>query len=141
MSNLKKITGLFSILIIFFLLFSTFVRADELEEINKQIADLSKALEMSKSAAAGVQKSLKPIQDQIDSIQKRIDNLAAGIKSEENKITKLEASITKRELELNDEYVVLASHIRKFYIRKSFDNPLLMFLSSSSAAELTREFG
>lgn len=122
-------------------LFVTSVRADELAEINKQIADLSKALEMSKSATAGVAKSLKPIEDQIDSIQKRIDNLAAGIKSEENKIAKLEASITKRELELNDKYVVLASHIRRFYIRKSFDNPLLIFLSSSSASDLTREFG
>lgn len=117
------------------------VRADELDEINRQIADLSKALEMSKSAAAGVQKSLKPIEDQINSIQKRIDNLAASIKSEENKIAKLEASITKRELELNDKYVVLASHIRKFYIRKSFDSPMLIFLSSNSASDLTREFG
>lgn len=121
--------------------FVTGARADELEEINKQIADLSKALEMSKSAAAGVQKSLKPLEDQIDAIQKRIDNLAAGIKDEEKKIAKLEESITKRELELNDKYVILASHIRKFYIRKSFDSPLLIFLSSNSASSLTHEFG
>lgn len=144
MPNYKsKLLNLF--LVVLLVLTSGFfvssVRADELEEINKQIADLSKQLEMSKSAAAGVQKSLQPIQNQIDSIQKRIDNLAASIKSEELKITKLEASISKRELELNDKYIILASRIRKFYIRKSFDNPLLIFLSSSSASDLTREFG
>lgn len=142
MSKIKKIlTGSFLIVFSSFVVFTSIAHADELEEINKQIADLSKQLEMSKNAAAGVAKSLKPIQDQIDSIQKRMDNLAASIKSEELKISKLEASISKRELELNDKYVILATHIRKFYIRKSFDNPLLIFLSSSSASDLTREFG
>jgi len=142
MSKMRKvIVSIFALFVASSLMFTALVRADELDEINKQIADLSKALEMSKSAAAGVAKSLKPIQDQIDNVQKRIDNLAASIKSEEQKIVKLETSISKRELELNDKYIILASRIRKFYIRKTFDNPLVIFLSSSSASDLTREFG
>lgn len=115
--------------------------ADDLDDINKQIADLTRALEMSKNATEGVKRSLLPLEAQISSVRKKIDSVAAGISEEEAKIKVLEASIVKREDELSGKYEILAARVRRFYIRSYFDTSMAALFSASEAGEIVREFG
>jgi peptidoglycan hydrolase-like amidase len=121
--------------------FETFVFADELEEITKQIADLQDKFSKMEVAKAGVEKSLAPLEKEIKTIQKRIDTLAASITVEEGRITALDKSITKREASLSAKYEIFSERVRRFYIRQTYGSPLLWFFSSGNAIDLTREFG
>ena len=133
---------LFSFILLFSLEISlSSVKADELEEINKQITDLKSKFSQMEVAKAGVEKSLAPLENEIKSIQKRIDNLAVNIKTEEGKIIVLDKSIEKREASLSAQYDVFSSRVRRFYIRRAYGSSLLIFLASGNAADLTREFG
>ncbi len=106
-------------------------RADQLDDINKQLADLNDAL--SKSVAA-----TKPLQSELDSMQKQI----AGIKTQ---VANVESDMAVKKKEIDSGYTELAqkeqviSHtIRDYYIKSYYDSPFLIFLSSANANEMTQ---
>ncbi len=120
----------FSFLVFLFLIFSSLllgvgnVRGDELDDLNKQIADLTKALNDSKSATT-------PLEQQVASIKSRVAFIESDVVKKGNDIDKGYKDLEKQTNKLN-----LA--IRNYYIKSHYNSPILVFLSSSSASEITQ---
>jgi SpoIID/LytB domain protein len=114
-----------------FILFQPSAHADELEDINKELAKLSD--ELSKSVAA-----TKPLESELVSIQGRI----GGIK---NKVVQIEGDMVTKRKEIDNGYKnltekekILNQTIREFYVQSYYDSPLLTFLSLNSASQVTQ---
>lgn len=132
--------------IIFFLIFSvvvnlvspTFVFSDNidvssgnLDNINKQLADLTDAL--NKSIAA-----TKPLQTELDSIKKKINDIKNQVASIELDAAQKKKDIDKNYEELAKNEDLISKTIRDYYIKSYYDSPLLIFISSTDASEMTQ---
>lgn len=104
----------------------------ELNKLCHEINQLERDLELSQQATQPLEVELDRLEGEIDRIQARIDQIGAQTDA-------LEASIFEREVNLAYQQELLAVRVRSFYIRSQLYSPLLLLLSSSSAAELTRE--
>ena len=121
---MKKFVGLFFVLILTFL-FSLFtltsVRADEIEEIQKQIDDLAHQLELSKNATTPLESEVKSLEGQLEAISARL--------------AVIQKDLTESEKDLEYQKQILAKTVRSFYIRSFIDIPLLTFFASHDASE------
>lgn len=99
-------------------------RGDELDDINNQINDLTKALSQSKEATA-------PLEAQVNSIKNRVAFIEADLIKKKADIDKSYKNLEKQTGELNIA-------IRNYYIKSYYNSPLLIFLSSDSASEITQ---
>lgn len=106
--------------------------AESLEEIEKQITDLSNQLQLSVAATT-------PLEAEVAKIQKQLSSIQAQVKAYEAEIVELEKDIALREEKIKAQYVVLGAKVRDYYKKARFYSPLLTLLSSRSAGELTRE--
>lgn len=121
---MKKLI-IFALTIILSLFFTVrAIRADELEEITKQINDLAGRLEMSKNATTPLESEVKSLEGQLAGLAIRLD----GIQEE----------LGKSEDDLVFQKKVLAATVRSFYIRSFVDIPLLTLFSADDAAEALR---
>lgn len=97
---------------------------DELDDINKQIADLTSALNQSKAATA-------PLEQQLSGIKQRV----AFIESD---LVKKQAEIDQGYKDLEKQQGILNQAIRNYYIKSYYNSPLLIFLSGTNATNITR---
>ncbi len=104
----------------------------QLQDICLQLNKLEAEKASLEKATAGVESSLKNLEDRINLIQKDIN--AAN-----SKLKQLEAEILEREVDLEVQKKLLAAKVRDYYISSHQFSPLLIFLASANAAELTRE--
>jgi peptidoglycan hydrolase CwlO-like protein len=118
-------------LIVFVLLFisSLFigiktVQGDELDDINKQINELTQALNQSKAATV-------PLETQVNSIKGRISFIENDLVTKEKNIEKGYKDLEKQTDELNFA-------IRSYYIKSYYNSPILIFLSGSDASKITQ---
>src|SRR3989344_5531215 len=96
-----------------------------IQEIEKEVALLAPANEKNKTELTALKKQLASIQVQIKNITARTNALALDI--------------IAREEDLAVQEELLQERVRSFYIRSRQYSPLLVFLSSSTATEMTRE--
>jgi len=108
------------------------VAANSVEELQKQINELSKLKQMSEEATA-------PLEAELAGLEKKIDNIEAGLVAAENETKVLGISIDRREEELGVGYKILALRVRSYYKLSRHFSPLLLFLASGSASDLTRQ--
>ena len=123
---MKLKTLLLSALFIFlsgFFILST-VSSDELDDITKQINDLTNALNQSKTATA-------PLESQLNSLIARVNAI-------EQEIPIKQEAIEDGYKKLEKQYGILNKTIRALYIKNYYNSPLLVFLSAGDAAELTQ---
>src|SRR3989344_9660927 len=106
--------------------------ADEIEDLQKQINELSSAREQSVAATKPLEGQLSSLKRQLAQIQASLDNLSSNIK-------KKQRDLDAREEKLVKQQVLLEERIRSYYIRSYFANPILVILSSSHPGELFRE--
>jgi len=97
------------------------VRGDELSDLQKQIDDLAKQLELSKNATTPLESEVKSLEGQLASISTRLSAIQGNLKQSEE--------------ELSSQRKILAATVRNFYIRSFVDIPLLTFFASHDAAE------
>ncbi len=121
--------------IIFFLL-SLFIAvpqstSDELDDINKQIGDLTNALNQSIAAT-------KPLESQLTNLRTQIEGIKHKVTAIEQDIEVKKKGIDKGYESLMEKQVVLNKSVRNFYIKSYHNTPLLLFLSSSDASEVTQ---
>jgi len=104
----------------------------ELQQICLDLNKLNEALQMSIAATQPLEAELAKLDSQIENIQKSIDAATA-------KVNQLEQDIFNREVELGYQKEILAARVRSYYKKSRQYSPLLLFLASTSAADLLRE--
>ena len=107
------------------------VRAESLEEIGKQIADLQNQMELSMKATT-------PLESEVAKLSKQVAGIQSQIKQAGEKVEELSVTIKTRDKEIAIQYVVLSAKIRDLYKKSRLASPFLIFASSSTAGELTR---
>lgn len=134
-SGIKGIWVVFSVLL-FSIILSTFyiipTFADEIEDLQKQIDELSKAREQSISATKPLEGQLDSLKRQLAQIQTSLDNLSANIKKKQKEVDSREEKLVKQQ-------VILEQRVRSYYKRSFLATPLLVILSSTHPGELFRE--
>ncbi len=107
-------------------------RADEIADIQKQIDDLQNQMELSTKATT-------PLEAEVSKLQKQLTSITSQIAAYQAQVKELGASIEGRESKIKEQYVVLAAKVRDFYKKSRFYSPILLFISSRNAGDLTRE--
>lgn len=123
----------FLFLCLFFILsfvFSPFIYSDELDDLNKEISDLTNSLNQSINATKPLESELTALRKQINDIKGRIGFLDEDIKAKKANIEKGYKNLEKQE-------EILGRAIRDYYIKSYYNSPLVVFFSSSSASEIT----
>lgn len=107
------------------------VYADELDDLSKQISDLTKSLEQSRAAT-------RPLEAQLSTLQKKLSDILA-------RVAAIEAELKQKRKQIDEGYVNLAAQeekfneaVRDFYIQSYYDYPYLLLLSQDSTSETTR---
>ncbi len=108
-----------------------FSQADELEDISKQLSELSDSL--NKSVAA-----TKPLQSELDSMKKQIETIKAQVAHVETDAAIKKKEINKGYEKLAETEQIISQTIRHVYITSYYDSPLLVFLSAVDASEMTQ---
>lgn len=99
--------------------------------IEKCLADIRNALDMSVKAT-------KPLESQLNSLQTQITGIKNRVKTIENDIAIKMASINEGYRNLEKQQEILNATIRNYYIKSYYNSPIVVFLSSGSAQEITR---
>lgn len=108
------------------------IYADEVEDLQKQINELNKALEQSKLAT-------KPLEGQLEKLNLQLAQIQAGLQHLSNSIAQKEKELQVREEKLVTQQALLTSRVRSYYIRSYLVSPLLLILSSSSTGDIFRD--
>ncbi len=105
--------------------------ADDLDDVNKQLAELNDSL--NKSVAA-----TKPLESQLTSMQKQIDGIKTSVAGIEQDMQVKGKEIDNGYKNLAEKEKIISQTIRDFYVKSYYDSPLLIFLSSVDASEMTQ---
>ncbi len=105
--------------------------SDELDDINKQINDLTSALNQSIAAT-------KPLESQLTSLQGQILGIKTKVTSIENDLITKKKNIDDGYKNLEKKEDILNKTVREYYIKSYYDSPLAVFLSAGSASEITQ---
>lgn len=119
------------VLTLFFMFKPQTTNADQLDDINKQLADLNADLNKSIAATKPVESELKSMQAQIVSIKSQV----AGIEVD---IAQKKRSIDTGYKNLEEKEKIISLTIRDFYIKSYNDSPLLVLLSLDNATDVTQ---
>jgi peptidoglycan hydrolase CwlO-like protein len=136
MKKLLKLTiFIFVLFLVTFSIKSTNAQDIDCNNINSlNEAGLSKCIDQLSSAKAQSEKATKPLEDQIASIRARIANI-------QNDLVIKEKNIEDGYKNLEHQQEILNETIRDYYIKSSYNSPLLLLLSSNSVSELTQILG
>lgn len=97
-----------------------------------QISEIQKEIDALKPAHERNTKELSDLRRQVDGLKKRISGISSQLKT-------LEKSIAKREEDISVQKELLAVRAKSLYIRSRQYSPFVVFLTSSNAAQFTRE--
>ena len=135
-SLLSKIAAGFIVIFIislFTIHYSLFtVHADEVEDLQKQINELSKAREQSVAAT-------KPLEGQLESLKRQLAQIQANVSALSSKITQKEKDLDIRTEKLAEQQALLETRVRSYYIRSFLTSPLLVILANQSSGNIFRE--
>lgn len=106
-------------------------QADELDDINKQLADLTETL--NKSVAA-----TKPLESELDTMKKQIAGIKVEVVNVERDMVTKRKEIDKGYAHLAEKEKVISQTIRDFYVKSYYDSPFLIFFSLESASDVTQ---
>lgn len=105
--------------------------ADQLDDITKQISDLTSQLNSSVNATRPLESQLNSMQQQISSIKAQVANIDADVALKKQQIDDGNKDLVTKEQ-------LLDQTIRDFYIKSTYNSPLTIFLSAASASNFTR---
>lgn len=105
--------------------------SDELDDINKQLAELNDALNKSVSATKPLESQLKNMQTQINGIKQHVVTIERDLTIKKQEIDRGYENLTEKEAVLNGA-------IRSYYIKSHYNSPLLIFLSSTNASDIPK---
>lgn len=106
--------------------------ADEVEELQKQISELTKAREMSVAAT-------KPLEGQLDGLKKQLAQIQVNIAGLSTRIKTKEQELQVRTDRLAYQQAILEERVRQYYIRSFLSDPLLVILSNQDTSNIFKE--
>lgn len=107
------------------------VFSDELDDINKKLSDLQGQLVSSQKATAPLESQLKSLATQLAGIENQVAGIEADIAQKKKDIARGYKDLEKEKDNFNKA-------VRGYYIKSYFISPLLVFISSTDAANWTR---
>lgn len=130
----NSLTGiLFAVLLLLIIpLVSLSVQADEVEDLQKQINELTKARQMSEAAT-------KPLEGQLENLKKQLLNIQSTLTSLSKKIIQKEQEVKARTERIAEQQALLETRVRAYYIRSFLTDPLLVIMSSEDSNSIFRE--
>lgn len=123
---------LFSILSIYLYTHLTATYADEIEDLKRQIDELSRAREQSVAATKPLEGQLDSLKRQLSQIQQSLDQLSLNLQRKQKELDLKEERLVLKQ-------VVLEERVRSLYKRSYLATPLLLILSSLNSTDLFRE--
>jgi len=108
------------------------VQADDLDDINRQIGELSKAREQSVSAT-------KPLEAELGRLTDKLNSIEAGIVKAKADLRGLEASIAKREADFAIQYALLAERVASFYKASRAPSSFFVLFATGPSSNLARD--
>ncbi len=124
----KKITIIALLMLTTFLLPFNITWADELEDIQKQINNLQKQLDMSRQATKPLESALNKLRSQIKSIQNQINAINKQLEKEQQTINTLQTTITQKEQDIKNQQQKLSFQINYTYRLTRSISPLSLIL-------------
>lgn len=131
---MRKLSYLFFILVLFtanLFLFVPKSPADELDSVNQQIKALNDQLNTSVHTTKLNQSQLNNLQSQITYIENKIPAIQQDIDQKKQDIVSQNQQLAKQQTILNHT-------IADLYIKSTYNSPILTFLSSNTASELSQ---
>lgn len=130
----NSLTGILFIVLILLIipLISLSAKADEVEDLQKQINELSKARQMSEAAT-------KPLEGQLENLKKQLINIQSTLTSLSKKIIQKEVEVKARTAKIAEQQALLETRVRAYYIRSFLTDPLLVIMSSEDSNSIFRE--
>src|SRR5690349_10193122 len=118
-------------IIVFFLIPIFIVKADEYDDLSKQIGDLSKSLQSSKVATQNNEQTLNDLSKQLNAIKTKVTKL-------QNEIDRKEKEVKKGEEALNVQKAILQQRTISYYknINKNSSSIATVLLSSNLSDSL-----
>jgi SpoIID/LytB domain protein len=101
-----------------------------LSAIEQCLTDIQKAYELSVKAT-------KPLESQLNSLQTQINGIKNRVRDIEGDIAIKKANINESYKNLEKQQKILEKAIRDYYVKSYYNSPIVTFLSSSSASEIT----
>ncbi len=105
---------------------------DPVDDLQRQIDDLGKLKKLSEDAT-------KPLESELKNLESKIKSAQDGIARAKNQVAELGKNIDKREQDMAVQYEILSKRIADSYKRERLVSPLLIFLSTGNAAQLTKD--
>ena len=103
------------------------------EEIEKELAQIAEALRLLEIAEKPLKEELAQLRVKLTDIERRINNVSLSI-------DRLEENIKERSQDLAYQKMLFNQRVRNQYIKqRSSSSPLLLFLSTDEALDLTQE--
>lgn len=134
---MKRVISIFILLLTayYLLLITPNVFADELSDLEKQIGDLKRALEMSKAATTPLEKNLDKLQANLEEIRKKISLTEKDIGAKEQQVAEGEKLLILAE-------ELLAEKVRQFYkVSSQYSQASVLMLFRQNFAAAVRHFG
>jgi septal ring factor EnvC (AmiA/AmiB activator) len=131
---LKRILTFLSIIIVLFIFTSISIPrayADELDDLNKQISELTDAL--NKSIAA-----TKPLENELNNLTANLNSIKARIELVESDISNKKKNIDEAYESMEEKQKSFAQSVRSQYVKSYYNTPVLAFLSSDTASSITK---
>lgn len=105
--------------------------SDELDQLNKQIAELQSALTQSQNAT-------RPLESQLTNLKKQLDSIDAQVRGIEVDVAKKQQDIDKGYKDLATNQEIFNATVRSSYIKNYGFTPFLIFLSGEDANDVTK---
>lgn len=105
--------------------------SDELDDLNKQISDLTESL--NKSIAA-----TKPLESQVQSLTRQVEGMKSQIGNIEADLGEKEKSIGSGYDKLEEKQELLSKTVREYYIQSYYNSPFLTLFSFDQASDATK---
>lgn len=126
-------------LLVIFLQLSPVVYADELDDIDKQLSELSHAREQSVNATKPLEGQLTQLSATLKNVQNSVLKVEKQISQKQKELKILQGSISESDSKLSDKKQVFEAKVNSFYITSTSTSPLMIMLSSNGLSDATRQ--
>lgn len=107
--------------------------------LKPKFEDLQQCIDEIKNEVDQLKPAQEKNQQELATLKKQITNYKLQITNLGNRLTALSLDINKREEDLALQEELLQERVRSFYIRSREFSPIIVFLSSSTASQMTHE--